>query len=93
MVHWVQTWIAVMDIQFSCPSLSPPQHHSNLSDNDRANLQALLYAVITKLKYDEGYNFLSEVSEDKLRAREQQTVHDGLSIICNKAHESSAHTG
>ena len=37
------------------------QHQSNLSDNDRTNLQALLGAVIEKLKYDESYNFSNEV--------------------------------
>lgn len=37
------------------------QHQSNLSDNDRTNLQTLLGAVIEKLKYDESYNFTNEV--------------------------------
>ena len=37
------------------------QHQSNLSDNDRTNLQALLGAIIEKLKYDESYNFSNEV--------------------------------
>ena len=38
------------------------QRHSNLSDNDRTNLQTLLGVVITKLKYDKDYNFLNEVN-------------------------------
>lgn len=37
------------------------QHQSNLSDNDRTNLQALLGAIFEKLKYDESYNFSNEV--------------------------------
>ena len=38
------------------------QRHSNLSDNDRTNLQTLLGVVITKLKFDKDYNFLNEVN-------------------------------
>ena len=47
-----------MALMFSLASI---QHQSNLSDNDRTNLQALLEAVIEKLKYDESYNFSNEV--------------------------------
>jgi hypothetical protein len=42
-------------------TLASIQHQSNLSDNDRTNLQALLAAIIEKLKYDESYNFSNEV--------------------------------
>ena len=38
---------------------------SNLSDTDRTNLRSLLDAVITKLKYDEGYDFENE-GEDEI---------------------------
>ena len=37
------------------------QHQVSLSDNDHANLQALLEAIINKLKYDESYNFSEPV--------------------------------
>lgn len=42
-------------------TLASLQHQSNLSDNDRTSLQALLGAIIEKLKYDESYNFSNEV--------------------------------
>lgn len=42
-------------------TLASLQHQSNLSDNDRTNLQTLLGAIIEKLKYDESYNFSNEV--------------------------------
>lgn len=38
---------------------------SNLSDNDRTNIRSLLDAVISKLKYDESYDFESE-GEDEI---------------------------
>ena len=40
------------------------QLQSNLSDNDRTNLQALLNSVIKKLKYDDDYDFDNEGEEE-----------------------------
>lgn len=39
--------------------------HSNLSDTDRTNLRGVLDAVISKLKYDESYDFECE-GEDEI---------------------------
>ena len=47
--------------ELGCFCLLFLQRCSNLSDTDRAHLQSLLFAVINKLKYDEGYKFGSEV--------------------------------
>lgn len=51
-------------VPFAVQYIGMLKRHSNLSDIDRTNLRSLLDAVITKLKYDESYDFESEGEEE-----------------------------
>ncbi|XP_064399906.1 exportin-T-like [Halichondria panicea] len=51
-------------IEFAVQYIGVLKQRSNLSDNDRLQLQSLLRAVVNKLKYDEDYNFDSEGEEE-----------------------------
>ena len=46
-----------------CVQLNPlPMQHYSRSHDNTEQIRTLLYAVINKLKYDESYNFVNEVS-------------------------------
>lgn len=66
-IDFAVQYVGILKVSFMCYlialilTLASLQHQSNLSDNDRTSLQALLGAVIEKLKYDESYNFSNEV--------------------------------
>lgn len=42
------------------------KHQTNLSEDKKQNIQTLLYGVISKLKYDESYNFTNQGEDEAL---------------------------
>lgn len=71
-------------IEFAVMYVSTLKQCANLSDNDRVNLQALLAAVIQKLKYDASYNFDAEGDDEAmfLQYRKQlKVLFDNIALL------------